>query len=295
MKDHETVLPAYTNHDSFLMPKGFPVDGFTSGLKYQAQPNDLFVATYPKCGTTWTQHIVHLILNDGVPVSSEERLDQLFPHLEEVGAEFVAKRPLVAGKYRLIKTHMPYDMTPQNPDAKYIFVARNPKDCVVSFFHHTRGFVKHYNFSKGDFDTYFDLFCDGKVDFGDYFACHRSWLDHRNDRNVLFLTYESMRAKTRETILKIASFLDPEIYPERVLRNDEEILHLILRHSSLDSMKKDPLRWSSARPPDHTPFIRKGNVGGWDELLKAEQVDRLDRRTREVFSKEELEFLGDKY
>ena len=30
-------LPAYTDHDGFLMPKGFPPEGFRSGLSYEAQ------------------------------------------------------------------------------------------------------------------------------------------------------------------------------------------------------------------------------------------------------------------
>ena len=46
-------LPKYTNHNGFLMPYGFPIDGFESGLQYKAQPNDLFIASYPKSGTTY--------------------------------------------------------------------------------------------------------------------------------------------------------------------------------------------------------------------------------------------------
>lgn len=40
-----TNYPSYTNHNGYLMPKGFPVEGFISGLKYNANPDDLFVAT----------------------------------------------------------------------------------------------------------------------------------------------------------------------------------------------------------------------------------------------------------
>mmetsp|Transcript_634 Transcript_634/g.1503 ORF Transcript_634/g.1503 Transcript_634/m.1503 type:complete len:310 (+) Transcript_634:65-994(+) len=292
------VLPSYTSHPdhgSYLMPAGFPVDGFISGLSYEASKNDLFVATYPKNGTTWTQHIVYLILNDGKPISAEQRLDQEFPHLEEVGREFVEKRAAVSAGFRLIKTHLPYDMTPQNSKAKYIFVIRNAKDTVVSFFHHTRGFVKHYNFADGTFDTYFRLFVEGRVDFGSYFDCVRSWLDHKDDDNILCVTYESLRSNPREGVLKIAEFLDAKVYPERLLANNEEILNKVLEHSSLKSMQQDPRRWCSERPKEHTPFIRKGNMGGWDELLTPIQIEILDSKMREICTEEEMQMLGDKY
>jgi len=196
---------------------------------------------------------------------------------------------------RLIKTHLPYNMVNNHPEAKYIFIVRNPKDCVVSFYHHTRGFPKHYDFEDGDFDVYFDLFCEGKVDFGDYYEMVRSWFDHRNDSNVLMLTYEQIIANKREAILKIARFISNDL-EEKVLRNDGELMDKILFHSSVESMKKDPLRWCSERSEKKfTPFIRNGQTGAWNELLTDEQVEILNKKTREVFSLEELKDLGEKY
>lgn len=32
-------LPAYTNHDGFLLPVGFPTESFDSALKYEPQEN----------------------------------------------------------------------------------------------------------------------------------------------------------------------------------------------------------------------------------------------------------------
>ena len=35
-------------------------------VNFELYPSDLFLVTYPKSGTTWIQHIVKLILSNGV-------------------------------------------------------------------------------------------------------------------------------------------------------------------------------------------------------------------------------------
>lgn len=237
---------------------------------------------------------MYLILNDGVPLPPDKRLDVVFPHLEEVGKDFIETNGTVLDGHRLIKTHLPFDLVPKNSNAKYIFVTRNPMDCVVSFYHHTVGFPRHYDFANGEFDAYFDLFLHGRVDHGDYYDYTRRLLDHKDDPNVLFLRYESGRKNTREYVLEIASFLNESIYPARLLADDERVMNLVLEHSSLDSMKKDPRRWCSDRT-GYQPFIRRGSTGGWKELLSEEQAALLQRRLDETFTSDELEFLGDLY
>lgn len=185
-------------------------------------------------------------------------------------------------------------MVSLNNKAKYIFVVRNPKDCVVSFYHHTVGFPRHYNFADGKFDNYFNLFLNGQVDHGDYFDFTRTALDHKDDPNVLFLRYENGRANPRDYIFQIAKFLNEEVYPAKLLANNEHLLNLVLEHSSLDAMKKDQTRWCSDRT-GYQPFIRQGKTGGWRELMSVNQADMLQKKLEDVFSEEELEFLGEQY
>lgn len=102
--------------------------------------------------------------------------------IERMGGKFVdnLKHP------RLLKTHFNYANCPKNPQSKYIFAVRNPKDCLTSYFHHNRNF-KIYEWSNGDFDTFFELFMSSQLGFGDYFEHLLSWLPHIYDENVLFI------------------------------------------------------------------------------------------------------------
>lgn len=257
--------PSYTMHGGFRMPMGFPIAGFSSALEYRARSEDIFIASYPKCGTTWVQYIVYLLLHDGVPLSGDRLLGEVIPHLEEVGREPVEKLP----KPRAIKTHLPFSMTPAHPDARYIYVARNPFDCVVSFYHHTRGFVQHYDFSAGSFEDYFECFLNGEVDFGDYFDNLASWYEHRDDSNVLFLTYEAIKGDARQAVVAIAEFL------QLPCSADEAMLAEVVRHSSFANMRKGQGRWSSPRPDNLPAFIRKGVVGDWLNYFSPGQARRL--------------------
>ena len=87
------LKPSYTWYDGYAMPMGFPAQAFSSALEYSPEPTDFFIATYPKCGTTWAQHIVYLIAHRGVPLPPTDSMGEHIPHLEEVGAQ----RGLAAG------------------------------------------------------------------------------------------------------------------------------------------------------------------------------------------------------
>ncbi|ACK66184.1 Alcohol sulfotransferase [Rippkaea orientalis PCC 8801] len=255
------------------MPLGFPPEGFICGLNYQAQPSDIFIATYPKCGTTWTQYIVWLIHHQGEPLLDSQKIGDVSPHLEEVGQEMIMNLP----QPRIIKTHLPYHLTPYHPQAKYIYVARNPFDCVVSFYHHTRGFIKHYDFAEGTFDDFFECFIRGEVDFGDYFENLVPWYQHKDNDNVLFLTYEAMKENLDKAIIKIAKFLGSDCYKD--IQNPE-ILHKVMKYSSFESMSQAQQRWSSQRPKNMPPFIRHGKIGDWKNYFSTEQTQRLRDKFR---------------
>ncbi|RWR99141.1 Sulfotransferase 1C2A-like protein, partial [Dinothrombium tinctorium] len=84
-----------------------------------------------------------LLFNDGdVPNDvAEKSLYARIPFLECMGAQAIDQ----TSSLKAIKTHLPFDLTPYNPNAKYIYAARNPKDACVSFYHHHKLF-REYEF-----------------------------------------------------------------------------------------------------------------------------------------------------
>merc|ERR1719391_1600966 len=72
---------------------------------------------------------------------------------------FVKKLP--KERARLIKTHLCYEMLPEQvrtKKPKIIYVTRNPRDAVVSYFNHWKVLD---GFRTDSFDVFFDAFLDG--------------------------------------------------------------------------------------------------------------------------------------
>ena len=167
-------------------------------------PDDVWVVTYPKCGTTWTQQIVRLIRNNGV--QDDVRISTAVPWLEAGPPRFsvnVEKLP----RPRAFKSHYPYDIFPCGPPhttpCKYIYVTRNPKDVAVSLYFQMKSL-----FIPGiEWDDYWRKFVAGEVEFGNYFDHLLSWLPHKDDKNVLFLKYEDMKRDLPGAVSTIASFI----------------------------------------------------------------------------------------
>ncbi|XP_064484599.1 sulfotransferase ssu-1-like [Ornithodoros turicata] len=281
--------------DGLRIVKSFPATHVREVFAYKPRPDDIFIVTYPKCGTTWTQHIVYYILNHGVAPQSTEEFLKRTPFFELRGRAAVDDLVRPAA----IKTHLPFDRQPYSKDAKYIYIARNPFDCCVSFYHHVKLFPI-YEFN-GTFDEFFEDFLNGDVDYGEYFDHLLSWYSHRNDPNVLFFTYEDLKKDVRSWILKMADFLGKEYGEE--LREDPLLLERIVERTSLDAMRKEvnPAMQKQFRrftdvPAEKLPpwaqrvvesggellkkpitgdFVRKGQVGDWRNLFTAEQVKRM--------------------
>lgn len=94
---------------------------------------------------------------------------------------------------RFIKSHLPFSLLPPSimeQQSKVIYVARNPKDVAISFYHLTR-LVRSIGFT-GDFSTFWNYFENGLVPWAPYFENVNEGWELRTAPNVLFLFYENI-------------------------------------------------------------------------------------------------------
>src|SRR3954447_3954849 len=98
--------------------------------------DDIVISTAPKCGTTWTQMQVALLLfrtpDLPAPLSRlSPWLDMNTRPLDEVLAQLEAQT-----HRRFIKTHTPLGGLPWDDGVTYLHVGRDPRDAALSWDNH---------------------------------------------------------------------------------------------------------------------------------------------------------------
>ena len=170
-----------------MAPSAFPLLPITSARTLRwieaMEPGDrsVFIASYPKSGTTWLQYIVWQIVaahreSTGGPPLDLAHISDFAPFLEadrtwEDGrvADPAASFQRAAG-FACFNTHLLHHMLPPasgaGSRAKIIYVSRAPADVCTSFWHH----LSHQAVADGgyasDLPAFVDDWLGGKIAFG---------------------------------------------------------------------------------------------------------------------------------
>ncbi|XP_055942469.1 sulfotransferase 1B1-like [Argiope bruennichi] len=256
-------------------------------MDYIPRSGDIIVSSYPKTGTTWLQYIVLQIISKGESFPNSEDMEKVFPYMERTGVEVLnsLKSP------RTYMHHIPYNLMQKNEKAKVLYIYRRPEDTLVSYYH----FSRNIRGSFMDFDQYFENFLSGNVGYGRYFEHILSYHKHKDDKNLLMISYEKLHANKKEEILRIARFLGEEYFND--IAANESILNKIIKQTSFDHMKSNisvaiPKVVNGDKGPEvkltEIDFFRKGIVGDGKNLLSLEQLKRLNDVARSVLEGTEI-------
>lgn len=259
---------------------------------FKARETDVLITTAPKAGTTWMQQILHQLKTGGD--DSFENIDDVVPWLERQHANYSWQERLdLLEKYtnpRVFKTHCTYEQTPGIDIAKIVLSSRDPRDCCVSFYHHTMNLtdeaVELIGFKKPEsLDAYFETWLNAGV----WYRNVKSWWPYKDKENILWLRYEDMKQDLPGTIDTILQFLGWSLNPEQ----RENVLHYI----SFDYMKKHSEKFAARNKNNESffkpdTFIRKGEVGDHQDHLSKEQEEIILQKAHEELEPDCLKFLS---
>ena len=233
--------------------------------QFVPRADDVLIATYPKCGTTWMQQIVHSLRTRGD--MDFEEITEVVPWIEmahDVGQDLDADQ---RGTPRAFKTHLDGDAVPGG--ARYIYIIRDPRDVLVSFFRFFEGWV--FEAGSIDLNTFArEFFLPGSMRSGNYWQHLASWWPRHDAADTLMFSYEEMNADPRSAIVAVARFIGID---------DDATIAIACERASFETMRAQAHRFDDnlvrryrsaiCGLPNNgaTGKVRSGRVGGHRALL----------------------------
>ena len=241
-----------------------PTDAFAASVR----PLDVFLCTYPKSGTTWLGYLLAQLLKE----SPDEQLglDSFNRYVPDVNTLYRRRAGLVGlaglGDPRFMLCHAEFD--PTLP--RVVYVLRDPRDVMVSYWHYQRFLRPGHVESLAEFlqrPAYFPCAWDAHV---------RGWLLPRRHPNLLVLRYEDMHADTAGVLRQVLDFAGLSVEPAAIAAAVDQSRFSRMRAAEERFGVGDKAAGTDER------FVRKGRVGSWQEEMGPAELRLLEDRFGEV-------------
>ena len=217
------TMPAFEFAGVCGPPKVSSAQIFERAANYAPRPEDVFVVTQMRSGTTWMQQLVYQIVTGGdgdFDVPSRSHLYAISPWIDAVGGVSIEDAPLL-GKppIRLIKSHLPTSLCPYAAHAKYIYVVRHPGRCFASIVDFNRALLGPL---LPPVASLADWYCSDRMYWLPWPRHVDGWWRWTEERdNVLFVHFETMAQDFGAVRDAVAAFLGRTLGAEQKRRIDE--------------------------------------------------------------------------
>lgn len=265
--------------------------------QFQHRPDDIFICTPPKCGTTWTQALVAMIIFE--KADHGEKPGVISPWIDAELAPLDEYLQMVEAQThrRFIKTHTPLDGIPHYDECEYLVVMRDPRDALFSMMNH-RDNLTNEELATGllskngnEINEWIDEHLDPENFDHQTIETHtlflKSYWDYRDLPNVHLLHYYDMKQDLRGHIAKLADILGISLSDQQL---DE-----MTEAGTFENMQKKGEQYAPASGTgiwkQEKSFFATGENSQWRENMTDEQLKRLEARVNEQLNEEQKAWL----
>ncbi|XP_013116936.2 luciferin sulfotransferase [Stomoxys calcitrans] len=260
--------------------------------EFEVREDDVYVVTFPKCGTTWIQEATWLLGNDldfATANSVDLTMRSVFMELSALYTSMprnTIELSKAAKSPRVLKSHLPAHLIPKQiweKKNKIIYCARNPKDTAVSYFHFHRGLGTW----MGEIDEFVEDLINDDILYSPYWQHLMDFWQMRKQGNVFFTTYEDMKRDLRKVLIELNDFLEKPTLSDENLQKLEEHLSFNNMKASTRTNLTYAVKAGHGSPhvrPDFE-FMRRGIVGSYRDELGQESLEKLDKWTSQNLAK----------
>jgi hypothetical protein len=228
-------------------------------------PDDVFLASYPRSGNTWTRFLIGNLAHEKEVVTFLS-VERLVPDMYKSSDRVLRNLP----RPRILKSHECFDPRYR----KVVYIVRDPRDVAVSNYHWE---LKLRSVKDGcpieDFVPRWMApeFWPRIGSWGDHVT---SWLSTRHGHEgFLLLRYEDLKQNPQGELARVAEFLGIEAARERLTR--------AIELSSAENMRKleraESGKWvATTLTRQDKPFVRSATSGGWKTVLPEKTVAYIE-------------------
>jgi aryl sulfotransferase len=266
---------------------------------FQHRPDDIFICTPPKCGTTWTQAICAMLVfgkaDHGIQTSAVSPwIDAAFAPIEAYLEQIES-----LDHRRFIKTHTPLDGIPYYPECTYLCVMRDPRDAFFSGLNHRDNMT--------DAELAFSVFPSGDSAFADWLEREgeagawdlqalsaftqffKSYWDYRDVPNIHMFHYSDMKRDLKGSIARMAAATGIQV--------DDAQLEAYAAAADFGAMKEKAEQFApesgTGMWKTESGFFASGKSKQWQHKLSSDELAAFDARLADLLPPDEAAWLVD--
>lgn len=225
--------------------------------------NDVFIAAYPRSGSTWLRTILANIIDPGA-AGNPDVFNQLIPAVSIRNACLINS----LSDPRLIMTHSVWRPSIN----KAVYLVRDGRDALISSYH-------YYSTRAGldiSLDQFYDLYI--KRTYGATWSTHtQSWLRKGASAlgdNLHEIRFEELRQDPLAIVSRLCAFLG-------LSATDSEISTAI-KHASLDHARQIERRRQGELSSRDASFYRQGKTEQWRQERYTTVISRFQQDSAEA-------------